>query len=54
MKIADCEKCGNNMEKVFSKSHFTTGEKSNAGEIAKAHIEETKQMLNDLKKEKWK
>lgn len=49
-----CVECGSENTKKKFLSFFSAKEKSSAGQVASRHIEETKEMLKELKKEKWK
>ena len=49
-----CVKCGSTNTKKKFFSSFSTKEKSSTGQLTKQHIEETREMLEELKKEKWK
>ncbi len=42
-----------NVKRTFF-SKFSSREKSNVGQATRRHIEETKEMLKEVKKEKWK
>lgn len=48
-----CPKCGSEKyAKIFPK-RLTTGENNKAGQATILHIQETKEQIKELKKEKW-